>query len=536
MGRSGDAHVAMMWTGRNEADMSQSTQRAEESTSSGGQQRWFGLVVVAAAQLMIVIDMTIINVALPSIDADLAVSDAARQWIITAYSLTFGGLLLLGGRISDHVGRKRALLVGLFGFAAASVLGGLATSLEVLTVARVAQGAFAALLAPASLALLTTTFFDPRERGRAFAVFGVVVAVGSPIGLVLGGVLTTFLGWQWVMFVNAPIAAAVVIGAIAFLRESRAETHAGYDVPGAALATAALVLVVYGFSRAAEYGWGAPLTIGSLAAGLVFVVAFIVVESRVRNPLLPLSVLLSRSRGGAYLVVLLMMTGPFGAYLFIGLFLQGVQGYSALAAGLALLPLTAGVMVASGVSSQLMTRVAPRFVICAGLVIGAVGMALLTRLEIGSTYWPDLVPGLILIGIGMGLVLPPALELATSGVRAQEVGVASAMFNVSNQIGASLATALLNTVATVATAGYLAMSDGPQVKLEAQVEGYNNATIWAAGILLAAGLMALAMINTRPGSASVADGSTSDAAPERGNVSRIHSDLESARRDSEKRP
>lgn len=460
--------------------------------------RWFGLAAVAVAQLMIVVDMTIVNVALPSINADLGISDADRQWVITAYTLAFGGLLLLGGRIADRIGRKRALLVGLFGFAAASAVGGAAVNLETLLAARAAQGVFAALLAPASLSLLSTTFTDPEERGKAFGVFGAVVAAGSPVGLTLGGALTTFLSWHWVLYVNVPIAVVAALGAMVFLHESRAEGETGYDVPGAVLATAGLVTIVYGFSRAAQDGWDSALTVGLLGAGAALMAGFLVVESRVRNPLLPLSVLRHRGRGGAYLVIALMMAGPFGAYLFISFFLQSVQGYSALNTGLAFLPLTVGVILAAAIASQLMNRIPPRFIMGPGLLLGAAGMLALTRLDVGSAYPTDVLPALIMIGFGMGMVLPSALNLATFGVRPGEAGVASAMFNVSNQVGASLAIALLNTAAAGATAAYLA-SHGQGSLVEAQIQGYNMATLWGAGILAIAGVVALTLIDARLG-------------------------------------
>lgn len=478
--------------------MSQSTERPAIDAPTN-ERRWLGLAALAVAQLMIVVDMTIVNVALPSINAELGISAADRQWVITAYTLPFAGLLLFGGRLADQMGRKRALLIGLVGFAAASVVGGAATSLEMLLVARGAQGVFGALLAPASLALLTTTFTDPKERGRAFGVFGAVVAAGSPLGLILGGVLTTFVSWHWVLYVNAPIAIISAVGVAVYLRESRVDRRTGYDLPGTVLATAGLVAVVFGFNLSAQYGWSATITLAVLAAGVALLAAFLFVESRVRNPLLPLSVLAHRGRGGAYLVVLLMMAGPFGAYLFISYFLQDVQGYSALTTGFAFLPLTVGVMLAAGLAGQFLSHVPPRFVLGAGLLVGAGGMVLLTRLEVDSGYAADVLPSLIMIGLGLGLVLPQALNLSTYGVRPDQIGVASAMFNVSQQAGASLNTALLNTVAASASASYLlTRTSSSAVEIQSQVQGYHSAAAWAAGILVAAALVALLLINSRP--------------------------------------
>ncbi|MEU7889992.1 MFS transporter [Microbispora bryophytorum] len=475
--------------------MTESTEQRTES-SHPDRRRWFGLASVALAQLMIVVDMTIINVALPSINADLSITAADRQWVITAYALPFAGLLLLGGRVSDYTGRRRALLIGLVGFAAASTAGGAATSLTMLLAARVAQGAFGALLAPASLSLVATTFTDPKERSAAFGVFGGVVAAGSPIGLILGGILTTSLSWHWVLYVNAPIALVAALGVVVFLHESRAEVGTGYDFLGAALATAGPVAIVWGLTKATQDGWTATATIVPLAAGVVLLALFLLAEARVGNPLLPLTILRHRGRGGAYLVVALMMAGPFGAYLFISFFLQDIEHYSALRTGLAFLPLTLGVMLAVGLGSRLMTTVAPRFIMGTGLLLGAVGMALLTRLDADSAYASGVLPSFILIGIGMGLVLPAALDLSTFGVRPSEAGVASAMFNVSQQAGASLDTALLNTVAANGAAAYLAANAS---SVQSQVHGYNLATGWAAGILLVAALAALLLIDTRLG-------------------------------------
>lgn len=492
------------------------TQRAQPTTPpaapASGRRRWFGLVAIALAQLMVVLDATIVNVALPTIKAELQISAADRQWVITAYTLAFAGLLLLGGRIADYTGRKRTFLVGLVGFAAASAAGGTANSLEMLLAARAAQGAFGALLAPAALSLLSTTFTDPEERGKAFAVFGAVVASGASIGLILGGVLTTYLSWHWVLYVNTPIAVVAALGAVAFLRETRTEGRTSYDVPGAVLATGGLVALVYGFTKAVEDGWSADLTLGLLAAGAALLLVFLLVEAAVRNPLLPLPILRDRGRGGAYLAILLTAAGMFGVFLFLSFYLQGVKNYSALETGLAFLPMTGGILLSSGVVSQLMTRVPPRFLMGPGLLLAAAGMALLARLDIGSEYPADVLPFLVMVGLGLGSVFPPAVNLATFGVRAGDSGAASATLNTSQMVGGSLGTALLNTIAANATADYLASrGSGPPVRLEGLVQGYNMATAWGAGILATAGLIALVVINTRLG--RVPDRSDAAAGP-----------------------
>ncbi len=482
--------------------MSQSIERVTPpaASSATARRRWLGLVVISLAQLMVVLDITVVNVALPTITQDLGISTAGQQWVITAYTLTFGGLLLLGGRVADYTGRRRAFLIGLLGFAAASALGGAAANMEMLLAARAAQGAFGALLAPAALSLLSTTFTDPQERGKAFAVFGAVVASGSAVGLILGGVLTTYLSWHWVLYVNVPIAAVAAAGAVAFLDESSTDGRRRYDVPGAVLATAGLAALVYGLSNAVQDGWGASLTVSMLAIGVVLLLAFVLVEARVPNPLLPLSIPLHRGRGGVYLAVLLMMTGLFGVFLFVSFHLQVVKGFSALDTGLAFLPMTGGILVTSAIASQIMTRVPPRYLVGSGLLLAAAGMALLSGLEVTSGYAADILPYLIMIGLGMGAVFPPAVNLATFGVRDEDSGAASASVNVAQMVGASLGTALLNTIAANATADYLATrAPDPLTQLEGLVEGYNIATVVGAGVLAVAGLVALLLINVRLG-------------------------------------
>lgn len=468
------------------------------ATPQAGRLKWLALAVLALAQLMIVIDVTIVTVALPSMEAELNISPADRGWVITAYTLPFAGLLLLGGRIADYAGRRRTLLIALAGFAASSAAGGAATSLGMLLTARAAQGCFAALLAPAILSLLSTTFTTPGERAKAFAAFGAVLGGGIAVGLVLGGVLTTALDWRWVMYINIPIAAIAAMGTLLVLRESRTDSTSSYDVTGALLATAGLGALVYGFTLAEKQGWSAGATIGVLAAGVGLVAMFLAVEARVRSPLLPLHILRHRGRGGACLASLLAVTGMFGVFLFVSFYLQRIENYSALSTGLAFLPMVGGVLLSSILVSRLMTRIPPRFLIGSGLFLSAIGMGLLTRLEVGGAYTSDVLPYLVVVGFGLGAVLAPAANVATVGVRASDAGAASATVNVSEQVGASLGTALLNTIAASATAAYLASPDPSQtLQLQALVEGYNSANAWGAGILAAGGVVALTLINTK---------------------------------------
>jgi EmrB/QacA subfamily drug resistance transporter len=485
-----------------------SSERTETDTDpAAGPRRWLGLAAIALAQLMIVVDMTIINVALPSIGRDLGIGAAGRQWVVTAYTLPFAGLLLLGGRVADRTGRKPALLIGLAGFAAASAAGGMAASTAALLTARAAQGVFGALLAPASLSLLATTFAGHRERARAFGVFAGVTAAGSPVGLVLGGVLTTALSWHWVLYINVPVAVITGVLAAAFLSSSPAASGGGYDIRGVALATGGLAALVYGLAQAAS-DWASPRALGSFAAGAVALGGFVIIESRARDPLLPPPVWRSRARGGAYLVVLLMMAAPFGVYLFTSYYLQDVRGYTALLTGVSFLPMTFGVIAGTGVGAQLTARLPQRFVIAAGLLLGVAGMALLARLGPHSSYAAGLLPSFAMTGLGMGVVLPPALELSTSGVQPHHAGIASAMFNVAQQTGSSLDTALLGTVAAAAAADYAAAH--PHAPVLAQMNGYHAASACAATLLALAAVAALALINTpRPGSQAP------DAAPDR---------------------
>jgi len=421
-------------------------------TSAGGTsaatpdpKRWLALGVLALAQLMVVLDASIVNIALPHAQADLHITDANRQWVITAYTLAFGGLLLLGGRVADYVGRKKVFLIGLIAFAAASALGGVAPNSGLLFVARALQGAAGALLAPAALSLITVTFTEARERAKAFGVYGAIAGGGSAIGLILGGVLTEYASWRWCLLVNVPIALAAFAAAIPVVRESRAEGKASYDVPGAVLVTLGLVSLVYGFTKAAEkgVGWSSPTTLSLIGGALVLLALFVLVEHRSKAPLLPLRVPVDRNRGGSYLANLLVGSGLFAMFLFLTFYFQTTLHYSALKAGLAFLPFSGGIILSAGITSQLLPRFGPRRLMLTGLVMSTLGLLYLTQISVTTSWVSHVLPAELLMSLGMGLVFVPLASTALIGVSGHDAGVASALVNTTQQIGGSLGTALV---------------------------------------------------------------------------------------------
>jgi EmrB/QacA subfamily drug resistance transporter len=456
--------------------------------TAGSARRWWVLGVVGLAQLMVVLDATIVNIALPSAQRALGFTNADRQWVVTAYSLAFGGLLLFGGRLSDLVGRRRMLIIGLIGFAGASALGGAATGFAMLVIGRGAQGAFGALLAPAALATLTTTFSDPAERGKAFGVYGAIAGAGGAVGLLLGGLLTEYLSWRWCLYVNVVLAVVAVTGAVRLLGGQPRDRGVRIDWPGTVLVVAGLVGVVYGLSEAETKGWGAPTTITLLSAGVVLLAAFVLVEQRVAHPLLPQRIVLNRFRGGAYLAIGLSAVGMFGIFLFLTYYLQLTLGYSPVKAGLAFLPMIAAVMAASTTSSGiLMPRLGPRPLVPTGMLAAAAGLVLLaTQLGLHSTYPGQILPALLLAGAGLGLVFGCAMNAATYGAARADAGVASALVNTNQQVGGSIGTALLNTVAASAFASYLVShGQSPLAQAGAAVHSYVVAFWISAGILAA---------------------------------------------------
>ena len=472
---------------------------AVPAPSSALPRRWLALVFIALAQLMVALDATIVNIALPWAQASLHVSDASRQWVITGYTLAFGGLLLLGGRIADRFGRKRTLLAGLAGFAAASALGGAAGSFELLIAARALQGAFAALLTPTALSLLAVTFTEPRERATAFAVYGSIAGSGAAIGLLLGGALTQFLSWRWCLYVNVPIAVVAAAGAWRLLPGGAGSSRGGrFDVAGVVLGTGGLVAVIYGCSQAVSLGWASPQVAGLLAGGCLLLGGFVLRERAAKSPLLPLQIVLDRTRGGMYLAVLLSLAGLLAAFLFITYYLQVVLRYSPLESGLAFLPVTVSSQLGSWlVARRLLPRVPPRALVVPGLLVAASGVALLTRLQPdGTSYFITVLPAELLLGAGIACAMVTAFSNATLGVARSLAGVASAAVNMAQQIGASVGVAVLNSVAAGATAAYLATHTAAR-QPAALVHGFAVATAWAA-LILAAGAVAAAVLINAP--------------------------------------
>ena len=458
----------------------------ETRTDPHHERRWRILGIIAIAQLMVVLDVTIVNIALPSAQADLGFDDDSRQWVITAYALAFGSLLLLGGKISDLIGRKWTFIGGLAGFAGASAIGGAAPSFEVLVAARALQGAFAALLAPAALSIVTTTFTDPDERGKAFGIYGALATAGAAVGLLLGGFLTELLTWRWTMYVNLAFAIPAAIGAWRLLVNMRPAERPRIDVPGVLVASSGLFALVYGFANAEMDGWGAPLTIAMLAYGVLAGVAFVAIERRAPAPLLPLRVVSDRNRGAAFLAVAIAGVAMFATFLFLTYYLQQGLGFSPIECGLAFLPMVVAIFAtAPAAASKLLPRVGPRPLVPSGMLLAALGLVYLTGIGIDSSYATAVLPGVIVMGVGFGLIMAPSFATATQGIEPGDAGVASAMVNTSQQVGGSLGVALLSTLFADAVSSYTAAAGTPAAlaQAEAAVHGYSTAFWWAAGIL-----------------------------------------------------
>jgi EmrB/QacA subfamily drug resistance transporter len=459
--------------------------------------RWRTLFVVAISQLMIVLDSSIMNIAIPSAKVDLGITDANQQWVITAYTLAFGSLLLLGGRIGDYMGRKRIFLIGLVGFAAASALGGIASTQGMLFASRALQGVFAALLAPAALAIISVTFTVPTERAKAFGVIGAISGGGAAIGLILGGTLTEYASWRWCLGVNTPIAIVAALLAIKFVHESKASGNNTYDIPGVVTATAGLFSLTYGFNEAATKGWSSTSTITFLVVAAVLLVVFVAIEAKVANPLMPLRVVTERNRGGSYLGSLVVGAGLFSMFLFLGLYLQVILGYSPLKSGFAFLPFTAGIIIFAGIASQLLPKFGPRALMVPGLVAAGIGLLLMTRITPDTSYTTHVLPSLLIMSSGMALVFIPLTSTSLHAVSSHDTGVASAMLNTSQQVGGSLGTALLNTIAATASASYATanVALGERLQPFAMTHGFVVAFKWSAVLLFIGAIVLYFFIN-----------------------------------------
>ncbi|MBZ4322704.1 MFS transporter [Streptomyces huiliensis] len=482
--------------------------RTSEPTAAADSRRWWGLVFIGLAQLMVVLDATIVNIALPSAQRELSMSDTNRQWVITAYTLAFGGLLLLGGRIADLVGRKRTFLAGLVGFAIASALGGAAQTDWQLFGSRALQGVFAALLAPSALSLLTTTFTDPRERGKAFGVYSGIAGAGSAVGLLAGGLLTEYLDWRWCMYVNAPIALIAFAGGLWALHDHRPERRTRLDPRGALLACTGLVAVVYGCSEAEPHGWDSPRVLALLTGGVALLALFGWWQTRAGSPLLPPRIVRDRNRAGAFLTLGLAVIAMFGMFLYMTYYFQGVLGYRPVQAGLAFLPMSATIIVTSTqIASRLLHRLPPRLLIAPGTLLAAVALFLLTFLPVRADYAVHVLPSTILFGLGLGLVFVAVMDTATKGVAPEDSGVTSATVNTCQQVGGSIGTALLNTIATSTTGAYVAAhlksaaATGPvtpaaraAIMKNGVVHGFHVGLAWASVIMLAASVVAWVVI------------------------------------------
>jgi EmrB/QacA subfamily drug resistance transporter len=443
------------------------------------------LVVIGLAQLMVVLDSTIVNIALPSAQRDLNFANDSRQWIVTAYALAFGSLLLLGGRVADLFGRKRIFLIGLVGFAIASAIGGAAANFEMLVISRAAQGIFGALLAPAALSLLTTTFTDAKERGKAFGIYGAIAGGGAAIGLLLGGTLTEYLDWRWCMFVNIIFAVAAFLGGSALLHPlSPDAARPKLDIPGTISVSAGLFALVYGFSNAESHAWGDASVWGFLAAGVVLIAIFVRLQTRVEHPLLPLRVLLDRDRGGAYISVFLLAIGMFAVFLFLTYYLQQNLGFSPIISGVAFLPMVATLMTtATTASTVLLPKFGAKPLVALGMLISAGAMFWFSGLDVTSTYTNGVLFPLMVFGVGVGLSMAPAMSVATGGVDVHDAGVASATVNTMQQVGGSIGTALLSTIAANSVTSFIA-GKAPTAGLaaEAAVHSYTTAFTWTAVI------------------------------------------------------
>ena len=475
-------------------------------SSSADRRGWLILGVIGLGQVMVIMSLTVMNIALLSAQQALHFTTADRQWVITAYSLAFGSLLLLGGRLADLLGRKVTFLTGLVGFAGASAIGGASVNFAMLITARACQGAFAALLVPAALSILTTTFTEPKDRGRAFAVYGAIAGAGGAVGLLLGGALTEYLSWRWTLYVNLLFAGVAFAGGVLLLTRQPSRARRRLDIPGALLSSGGMFCLVYGFANAATHTWATPSTYGFLAAGVALLAAFAAWQGRAAHPLLPPRVVLDRNRGGAYLSFFIAAAGLFGIFLFLTYYLQQTLRYSPLVTGVAVLPLSGGLVLASNLSTiVLMPRVGPKPLVASGMLAAAGGAVWLAQLGSHTGYAAGVLGAIILAGIGLGLVIAPVINTGTFGVAPQDAGEASATVTVGQQLGVSVGTALLSTIFATAVTSYItahlaaARIIGRQALTGlAQAHGYDTVFWWTAGIFAGGAVIGGALLRRGP--------------------------------------
>src|SRR4051812_30409342 len=462
--------------------------------------RWVTLVLVCMAQFMVILDATIVNVALPTIQRDLHFSQTDLQWVINSYTLMFGGFLLLGGRAADILGRKRIFIAGVILFSAASLLNGLSTSAGMLVAFRGLQGLGGALVSPAALSIITTTFDEGPDRTKALGVWGAIAAGGGAIGLLLGGILVDTLSWEWIFFVNVPVGIVAAILSARLIRESKAEGTGAFDILGAVTVTAGLMVLVYAIVKAQSFGWGSAKTLALGAVALALLGAFVFVESRIRGPLVRLSIFKVRTLAVGNLVLLLVAGGMYAMFFFATLYVQGVLGFSPLEAGLAFLPVTGGIVLGSGLAQFLVPKIGARANTIVGLIMAAGGLLLLSAIPVDGSYAADLLPGLLLMSFGMGNFFVPITLIATTGVERNDAGLASGLFNTSQQVGGALGLAILSTLAanrTTDVLGGLGHAPTPGDHATALVDGFQVAFAAGAGLMVLAGVLLFAFIRPR---------------------------------------
>ncbi len=466
--------------------------------ATGRSNPWLVVVVVCVAQFMVVLDATIVNVALPSIQRGLRFSPSGLQWVINMYTLIFGGFMLLGGRAGDLIGRKRVFGAGIVLFSGASLLNGLAQSSGMLIAGRGLQGLGGAMLAPAVLAIITTTFSDGTDRAKAMAIWSAIAASGGAVGLLLGGVLTDLASWRWIFFVDVPVGVALVVATVRFVPESRSKlAHRTLDLPGAVSVTAGLVVLVFAIVKSHSYGWGSPRTIGLLAAGVVLLAGFLALERRSPAPLMRLSIFRVPSLAVADLTLLLVSAAVFGTFFFVSLYLQQILGYRPLSAGAAFLPLSAGIATGATVARKLVPRIGVRVVPVIGLALATAGMVLLSQIPVHGRYVSDLLPGILTLGLGMGLTFVPITLAGTSEVSREDAGLASGLLNTAQQVGGSIGLAILSTLAASRTTSLLHGPVAPGSVPAARVSGFHVAFIAAAVLLGAAWALTTLQLKTR---------------------------------------